>query len=557
MQGLPFVRNGKTLLSAVNPSGRAERTAKAVPVKERTLYFCPSPLYGYGLSCFLSRLETEAPDCAVLCIESDPELFELAKQNIDASIAANKLFHLTNICGSEGVYALVREKWGARAFRRVEVLRLTGGWQLFPELYDSICDSLRREIATDWSNALTLSKMGRLYIRNALRNLSLVLKYPSVRELSFAGAPVLVLGAGPSLDETLDALVKKYADVLASPKKRSFKIICADTCLGALKERNIVPDLTVILESQHWNINDFLACRGWKVNAAIDLSSLPASVNILCGDNFLFFTPWTQLKIFERLKSTGLLPVVLPPLGSVGLTAVEMSRRLTTGKIICAGLDFSFTQDKYHARSTPGHRSRLNLQSRFKRLFNPAAYNQYTIAAVSKSGFPVYTNPAMKNYRDLFEQEFGGDERMFDIEGTGLPLGIKTLSLEDAMALLGKDNLAPTQNVQAISDAVPDAEPFEASCSLRQDQGANTSLTSFFENEKNRLEELRGLLTGEAAADDERLNILIEECDYLWAHFPDYAGGKSPAVTDISFLKRIRAEIDPMLKLLVFSFQDR
>jgi len=531
MQGLPFVRNGKTLLSAVDPSGRAERAAKAALVKERTLYFCPSPLYGYGLSCFLSRLEAEAPDSAVLCIEADPELFNLALQNIAPSIAANKLFHLTNICDNERVYALVREKWGARAFRRVEILRLTGGWQLFPELYDSICDSLRREIATDWSNALTLAKMGRLYIRNALRNLPLILKFPSVQDLSFGCAPVLVLGAGPSLDETLDALADNYADVLTSPQKRNFKIICVDTCLGALKERNIVPDLVVILESQHWNINDFLTCRNWKVNSAIDLSSLPASTNILSGENFLFFTPWTQLKIFERLKSTGLLPAIVPPLGSVGLTAVELSRRLTTGKIICAGLDFSFTQDKYHARSTPGHRSRLNLQSRFKRLFNPVAYNQYSIAAVSKSGLSVYTNPAMKNYRDFFEQEFGGDSRIFDIESTGLPLGIKILSLKDAMALLDKEKLAPTQNVRVV-------------------RGKNSDLISFFENEKTRLEELRSLLTGETAPDNERLSTLIEECDYLWAHFPDYAGGRRPEVTDISFLKRVRAEIDPMLALL-------
>jgi len=536
MQGLPFVRNGKTLLSAVDPSGRAERAAKSIPVKERTLYFCPSPLYGYGLSCFLSRLETEAPDSAVLCIEADPELFDLASQNIDSSTASNKLFHLTNICGSEDVYSLVRGKWGARAFRRVEILRLTGGWQLFPELYDSICDSLRREIAADWSNALTLAKMGRLYIRNALRNLPLVLKYPSVQELSFDCAPILVLGAGPSLDETLDALTAKYADIIASPEKRSFKIICVDTCLGALKERNIVPDLAVILESQHWNINDFLTCRGWKVNAVIDLSSLPASVNILSGENFIFFTPWTQLKIFERLKSTGLLPSVVPPLGSVGLTAVELSRRLTTGKIICAGLDFSFTQDKYHARSTPGHRSRLNLQSRFKRLFNPAAYNQYSSAAVSKSRSPVYTNPAMKNYRDLFEQEFGGDSRIFDIASTGLPLGIKTLSLEAALALLD----LTTKNTIKQKHS-------ENSHSIFSGQ---TDLISFFENEKARLEELRSLLTGETAPDNERLSTLIEECDYLWAHFPDYAGGRPPAVTDISFLKRVRAEIDPMLALL-------
>jgi hypothetical protein len=539
MQGLPFVRNGKTLLSGIDPIGRAERAINAIPVKDRTLYFCPSPLYGYGLSLFLSRLEMEAPDSAVLCVEADGELYELAARNIDSSVTANKLFHLTNVCGSEDVCALVRDKWGARAFRRIETLRLTGGWQIFPEVYNSLCESLRREIAVDWSNALTLAKMGRLYIRNALRNLSLVLKFRSIADLSFGCAPILVLGAGPSLDETLDALETRRADIFACPDDRPYKIVCVDTCLGALKERNIIPDLAVILESQHWNIKDFLTCKGWNVNSVVDLSSLPASTNILSGERFLFFTPWTQLKIFERLKDSGLLPVVIPPLGSVGLTAVEIARRLTTGKIICSGLDFSFTTDKYHARSTPGHRSVLNSQNRLHRIFNPAAYNQYSIAAVSKSGISVYTNPAMKNYRDLFKQEFGGDSRIFDIQGTGLPLGIKTLSLEEAIGLLDKvDSEIFTQRNEGTKITKEEK---------REDRNI---LIMFVENEIDRLKELRDILTGETTADNERLTVLIDECDYLWAHFPDFAGGRRPELGDISFLKRLRAEIDPMQKLL-------
>jgi len=542
MQGLPFVRNGKTLLSGVDPQGRAERLAGSVPVKDRTLYFCPSPLYGYGLSCFLLRLEKEAPSSAMLCVEADCELYELTEKNIDPSLAARQNLRITNICDAGNLYAFAREAWGARAFRRVEILRFSGGWQLFPEVYDSLCDCLRREIAIDWSNALTLAKMGRLYIRGALRNLPLVTRFPSASQLSFGETPILVLGAGPSLDETLDALKSKYANFLASPDNRPFKIICVDTCLGALKERNIIPDLAVILESQHWNIKDFLSCKGWNVNAAIDLSSLPASTGILSGERFLFFTPWTQLKIFKRLKDTGLLPVEIPPLGSVGLTAVELARRFTKGKIICAGLDFSFTQDKYHARSTPGYFSRLNLQNRFKRLFNLAAYNQYSIAAVSKSGLPVYTSPAMKNYRDLFEQEFGGDSRIYDIESTGLPLGIKTLSLEEVGNLLVKNGY----EFSTQRRAVPSVRGAEA----QREEGREGGLISFYRDERKRLEELRALLTGEAAADNERLNVLIDECDYLWAHFPDYAGGRHPAISDISFLKRLRTEIDPMLKIL-------
>jgi len=539
MQGQPLVRNGKTLLSGVDPVRLSRRTVDAVSVKDRTLYFCPSPLYGYGLDRFLSRLEEEAPDSAILCIEADAELYKLSEKNIEPSVAQNEKLHITNVCEKAELCALVRKKWGARAFRRIETVRLSGGWQLFPELYDSLCEALSREIATDWSNAMTLAKLGRLYIRNFLRNVPLIPQFLSIEKLSFGSSPVLVFGAGPSLDETLDALCRQFGKNL-NAENRPFKIVCVDTCLGALKDRQIIPDLAVILESQHWNLRDFIGSHGWKVSSAIDLSALPESARML-GDGFLFMTPWTNLRIFGRLKGDGLLPAVIPPLGSVGLTAVEIARRITDGKIICAGLDFSFTADKYHARGTPGHRGKLNAQTRLRGMLNASAFDTASFSASSKDDSTVRSNPVMQNYRALFEQEFASDPRLFDIEGSGLSLGIKTLSMKEALSLL-EDN-----SEKNFTQRRKDAEDAKGKEKLKE------NVLTFFEGEKKRLEELRGILTGES--DTGRLNVLVDECDYLWAHFPDYSGGRRPPLEEnspsaLSFLNRLRAEIDPMLKLI-------
>ncbi|MCL2179872.1 MAG: DUF115 domain-containing protein [Treponema sp.] len=556
-----FVYKGKTLLSGIDPAGRAEKTADAVSVSDKTLYFCPSPVYGYGLERFLSRLDAEAPGSAVLCVEADSGLYDLSINSISGNVSRNARLRITNICDSANLCGLVRKAWGERRFRRVEILRLTGGWQLFPDVYDSLCDALRNEIAVGWSNAMTLTKFGRLYIRNMLRNLSLIGKYHSVDALSFGEAPVLVLGAGPSLDETLDALKKYFPEKSACPQDRLFRIICVDTCLGALKDRNIVPDLAVILESQHWNLRDFIGVRGWKIYAAFDLCALPSSARLLDGQFFLFSTPWTQLNIFKRLKDANLLPAVFPPLGSVGLTAVELARRLTSGKIICAGLDFSFTLDKYHARSTPGHRGKLNALTRFKSFINSAVFSRGSSAAVSKSKLNVTSSPIMNNYRSLFEQEFSRDSRIFDIEGSGLPLGVTTLTMDDAVMKLGggeceaaSDNCAAAGDDCLITNDKTGAANNERE-SIRFDKDIlKTKLEFFLNNEILRLEELRNILTGEIAADEQRLSLLIDECDYLWAHFPDYAGGSSKPdlkkPSAVSFLKRVRAEIDSMIKAI-------
>ncbi|MCL2184537.1 MAG: DUF115 domain-containing protein [Treponema sp.] len=529
-QGQPFVYNGITLLSGVDPIRRAERIIDAVKVKDNTLYFCPSPIYGYGLEKLLLRLEQEAPNSVVLCIEADNNLFEIAKKNICRTIIQNKKFHLTNICDKEQCACFVRETWGSMAFRYIENVHLTGGWQLASGLYTSLCDTLRREIAVNWSNALTLTKLGRLYIRNALRNIRLAADFQSISNLSFGQDAVLVLGAGPSLDEILQELKN-----LKNVANRSFKIICVDTCLRSLLERNIIPDLVVILESQHWNIRDFIGCRDCKIPIAFDISALPASAHLLNGDGFLFYTPWTHLRIFERLKEAQLLPAVISPLGSVGLTAVELARKLTNGKIICSGIDFSFTQDKYHARCTQGHLALLKKQTRFKRLFNLSVFERSS-EQLSKKGGSVRTNPIMKNYRNLFEQEFGADERIFDIEGTGLSLGVKTLSMKEALEILNKENKEKGENNFGNGGQVHDDYA--------------KKLNEFLIKERKRLEEIKAFLTGEEASDKKRFNILIDECDYLWAHFPDCAGGRKPNTEDLSFLKRVRIEIDPMLRLL-------
>ena len=492
-----FVKNGITLLSAYDPKGRCEKAADAVPVKDRTLYFCPSPLYGYGLDKLLSRLEKlekNAPNCAILCVEADPELYELSKKNI--LYADDSKICLTNIININELCIFVREKWGARAFRRIEMVKLTGGWQLFAQMYDSLFEALRSEITTVWSNAMTLAKLGRLYIRNFLRNLSLLSTWPSIAELSFGSSPVYVLGAGPSLDNTLDEIEKNNAAELCL-EKRSFKIICVDTCLGALKERGIVPDLAVILESQHWNMRDFIGCCGWNVPFAVDLCALPNSALMLEGSGYLFMTPWTDLSLFERLKAAGLLPAIVPPLGSVGLTAVNLARRLTSGEITCAGLDFSFSMDKYHARGTPGHRHKLNTHNRFGGLLNTAVFGE----GVIKTG-DAYTNPVMRGYRDLFKKEF---ENI-------LHKGI----------VYGQTRAAETQRE-------------------KKDIG------KFVKSETERLNELRDLLTGRAVINQRRLLELVDECDYLWGHFPDYAGGRKPDINDISFLNRVRVEIDFMI----------
>jgi hypothetical protein len=541
-RGFTVSYRGKALLSAVDPVARADRAAEAVNPLDRTLYLCPSPLLGYGLFRILAIIGEKNHDSAILCVEADRKLLDLSLNHLDPALLRDPRLAFAALeedSGSAGrICGLVRQKWGSRRFRRIETLRLSAGWGLYPERYETLEAALRKDIAVDWGNAMTLVKLGRRYTRNALRNLAFLPRCLSLSSLSLGSDPVLVLGAGPSLDGILAGILRCFGETAGDPSARPFRITCVDTALPCLKARGIKPDLAVALESQHWNLRDFVGLGDWEIPVAMDLSALPATAETLGGRSFFFFTPWTEMNFFTRLEAAGLIPAAFIPLGSVGLTAVAVALRLSGGSVITGGIDFSFTLDSYHARSSPGHREKLRRQNRFTSVLNAgAAFRETGLRVVSKAGFPVCSDPAMKGYRDLFEREFAGEKRLWDIQGPGLPLGLRILSLDGALAALA-DRKSQGQAVFSVKKTDPKAPGLKA-------------LEPFVSRETEKLSRLRDLLTGNSAETAE-IDKLLDYCDYLWAHFPDCAGtgGRRPPAADISFLKRVRTEIDPFLAIL-------
>ena len=529
-RGFSISYMGKTLLSRIDPIAQGEKLVSMLPLEEGTLYFCPSPLYGYGLSILFNSLKENS---VILCVETDEKLYEISKKAF-LTITESKTLQLIKAIEPAELCAFVNKTWGKRVFRRVETVRLGRGWQLYTQHYEDMEKALRREIAVEWSNAMTLIRLGRLYSRNLIRNLIMLPKSRDASALNFSSAPVLVLGAGPSLDSTLDELGAHYGGKIPEQKKRRFKIICVDSCFSALIERGIHPDLVVILESQHYNLKAFIGFKNFKVDAVFDLSALPISTRIFSGDRYIFATPWTELRLIERLIDSGLLPETFPPLGSVGLSSVAIALHLGQGPVICGGLDFSYSIDAYYARCTPGHREFLMRQNRLKGIINAeAAFRTGSFSALSKNGKQVRSDPALRNYWELFGQQFGGNTRLLDINSSGLSIGVKTVSAAEAFAILNDDTIYGTTG--STTGAVT----------------GGAKIKEFILKEIDTIDRLRDILSGAVHCEAARLEEFLDNADYLWAHFPECAGagGRRPPITDLSFLKRVRTEIEPFRKL--------
>jgi hypothetical protein len=202
--------------------------------------------------------------------------------------------------------------------------------------------------------------------------------------------------------------------------------------------------------------------------------------------------------------------------------------------------------DACHARSTPGRRDLEKRQTRFKSLIDTgAALKDGTYAAVSKTGSQVRSDPAMRKYRDLFEQEFGGNSRLFDISGPGLSLGVKTITAAEAFAILNEavDSQETTETARIRAEKI---------------HAGKGKIEAFARREVDTLKELKDMLTGAAPPDQKKLETLLDAADYLWAHFPECAGAgrRRPPAADLSFLKRARAEIDLFLNLWEITLEE-
>ena len=522
-RGNSVIWRGKALLSSIDPIDRAERIVREVPVLKRTLYFCPSPLLGYGLDLLLDRI---GEDSAVLCVETERALMDLTRSNYrPASPFASRL-RLSVSSDPREICAFVRAEFGARTFRRLVVVRLNAGWIIAAERYAALENALRADIAVDWSNAMTLMKLGRRYALNAARNLGLL---PHSVPLGRLGAEtVLVAGAGPSLDSFLDG--RRFP--LPGPEI-SIRVVCVDTALRPLLDRGIVPDLVVALEAQHWNLRDFIGSSVRACPLAMDLSALPSTAEACGGPVSFFFSRWTLLRFFDRLDAAGLLPPEIPPLGSVGLAAVELALTLGTGKVLVAGLDFSYTADAYHARSAPSREERLRRATRLSSLIDPGPAFRSGVAALrSKDGGTVRSDPALRSYRDLFEREYSNIGRLRDVSAGGLALGISRSDFTE--------EADPASGRGETGNGIPPEAWVPPSTS---------EVRIFIEGELERLRSLRSALTGTSAGTKIDVESLVDECDYLWAHFPECAAaeGRRPPLSDESFMKRVRIQIEPFI----------
>jgi hypothetical protein len=532
-QGATVYYKNRYLYSRIRPDSAVSRVVASLTIRPETLVCCFSPLLCYGLEALLDSLPENS---TLLAVEHDRALYDLALSSLSDRVRQDSRFsciHAPSLDAVKGYLA----SCDFGSVRRCVSVDMSGGTALYPDFYRSIVPMIDEGIGLFWKNRMTLVKMGRLYSRNLLRNLG---RFPGSRRFVPASVsrPILVLGAGPSLDAVLEQVM---------PIGDSFFVIAVDSALTPLLKRGILPDCVIALESQLANEKAFIGASGLadqsgvfqavsRIEVLADLTSRGQILSVLGGETAFFFSEFADTGFLRKLRALHSLPPSIPALGSVGVAAVylALALRANAAPVFFAGLDFSYLPGKTHCREAPAHRNALDSAGRLSPDGSPwSAYREGCFSVLGKHGKSFVTDPSLCGYGQLFASCFSAVSALYDLGDSGMNTGCPLCTGAEAAKIAFEWSKSYSADTAESPLCMSDSDPELAG-----------RIGVFFEGEEAALTELRNLLVFGGGTEEDVL-ALLENREYLYLHFPD--GYKKPSV-DTGFLKRVRSEIDFFLK---------
>ena len=340
-------------------------------------------IIGLGLGYHVKALCDKCHGVPVTVYESDREIFEL--NEILGSLSAYKEKGL-NIVFDPDHKELLRELGGGEGY----ILAIH-----YPSIRlienDDIRARMQELFVQDSSIRGQLPEM----TANFHRNIKYCRHYVDELWDMFRGKSVYIAAAGPSLDENLELLKEASAD------KDSLIIVVGTAFRKLTSDPDIKPDLAIVLDASEriykqvegltLDRTPFIICS----TACADIGrDMPGEKYLVCQKGFAKAEGYAKANKLRTYESGG----------SVATLAFDIALRLKAARIIMAGLDLAYPDNKMHATGT----SVRNLSDDGTGL----------IEVASNDGGRVYTTTAMNMYRRWFEKRI---REAFDEMGDDTP----------------------------------------------------------------------------------------------------------------------------------------
>ncbi|MFH1564183.1 MAG: 6-hydroxymethylpterin diphosphokinase MptE-like protein [Nitrospirota bacterium] len=297
---------------------------------------------GFGVGTHVRELVERIPiKTFLLVIDPDIETFKALLPKIDL-IPILKSSNVKLAIGEDASYAVryqMDDYYKVNTIPDIVVAEHKPSVAKNPDYYKKVKELLEESSIVARQNLATLMSNASLWQEQILTNLPIIIKCPAIKTLfgKFPNIPVIIVSAGPSLDKNVAYL--KYA-------KDKALIMCVDTALRTLFNREIKPDIVVTIDASTKNYNYYLK--------DLDVSDMYlVSGPAVYPETITSFAPNVFVSGFGHPLLTWIEAFIgkrgdIKLGGSVSTAAFDLARRCGCNPIIFIGQDLAFTDDKVY-----------------------------------------------------------------------------------------------------------------------------------------------------------------------------------------------------------------
>ncbi len=318
-----------------------------IPVEKNVLFL------GCGLGYHIREIFSRIPkESYVFLIEQYMPIFRLCLEYCDLrDLLANP--HFVPVIGRnpEQVFDDLKGYIFQLVNNDLIVLRHDTSCLLFGDYYREVEKKIRDLIVWGKKNFEAGVRFRREYQRNIIKNLGFFLSQPGIESLDFTSSPVIIVGAGPSLERNFSDLRRLMGEI---------PIIAVDTALKPLLREGVVPTVVVSIDPTPQNFAHFRNVHEFPEVKNIPLvidpqvyyeipRSYPGPILAPRLADSKLHDFWADLVRKESLGK-GM---------SVAHTCFSLAIQRGCSAVIFVGLDLSFREDATHVKGAANFSSSL------------------------------------------------------------------------------------------------------------------------------------------------------------------------------------------------------
>lgn len=424
------------LCSRIDPINEAESIIKNTIKEQKFDLIC---LAGFGLGYLPHSLLNYTDDSTkILIIEKSIGLFKKVISKIDISEFLNSnrvlLIFGNEIENTSEILKYVPTK-------KVFTIIHRPSSSIFPDYYFKLNKIISSYIQRKSINIATLARFQKLWIYNIIKNTNSFINYPGI--INFFNCckdvPVIVVGAGPSMNKTMP-LLKKV--------KNNLIIIAVDSIYKNLIKNDIIPDFVVSVDPQLLNGYNFSYLKKGSTILITEPSVSTFTLRNYKGPAVFCSSVFPLVKWIEGFyKKKGELDMG----GSVSTTAFDLACKLGGNPVILVGQDLSFNGIESHIKGSLQEQYKLRRSDKFNSFSRMSYMHVRTkLSTYTKGNYieKVLTDKRLLMFLWWFEQKIKTiNIKCINATASGAHIeGTELLSFNDVIEKYRKNDLSDLKN---------------------------------------------------------------------------------------------------------------